>query len=230
MDLPIVNPKRQHRPALRLDAINTLVSGSTGDEQVLYVLLAATGMRISEALALETKRFVNDGRTIVVSQQVDRDMPRIVRYLKTDAGTREVDLSTEVAEYLRAFVSGTNGLLFETRNGTPYLHNNLEQRWLTPRLQAMGIDEKGMGFHAFRRFRKTWLRGERCQEDINNFWMGHQPETMSELYSRMEFELERRLDEAERVGVGFAVPIVEVAPSAPRISEEVVLELALQEQ
>jgi len=93
----------------------------------------------------------------------------------------------------------------------------------------MEIDEKGMGFHAFRRFRKTWLRGERCQEDINNFWMGHQPETMSELYSRMEFELVRRLDEAERVGVGFTVPTVEVAPSAPRISEEVELELALQE-
>jgi len=29
-----------------------------------------------------------------------------------------------------------------------------------------------MGFHAFRRFRKTWLRGKRVQEDINNFWMG----------------------------------------------------------
>lgn len=230
MDLPIVNPRRQRRPALRLDAVNTLASKGTGDEQALYVLLAATGMRISEALALEIKHFVNGGRTIEVTQQVDRDTPRIVRYLKTDAGTREVDLSTEVAEYLRGFISGKSGLLFETRNGTPYLHNNLEQRWLTPRLKVMGIDEKGMGFHAFRRFRKTWLRAERCQEDINNFWMGHQRETMSELYSRMEFELERRLDEAERVGVGFAVPIVEVAPSAPRISEEVVLELALQEQ
>jgi integrase len=229
-DPPIVNPKRQRRPALRLDAINTLVSGSTGDEQALYVLLAATGMRISEGLALETKHFVNDGRTIEVSQQVDRDIPRIVRYLKTDAGTREVDLPTEVAEYLRAFISGKSGLLFQTRNGTPYLHNNLEQRWLTPRLQAMGIDEKGMGFHAFRRFRKTWLRGERCQEDINNFWMGHQPETMSELYSRMEFELARRLDEAERVGVGFTVPTVEVAPSAPRIIEKLELELVGQEQ
>jgi integrase len=187
-------------------------------------------MRVSEALALETKHFVNNGRTIEVAQQVDRDTPRIVRYLKTDAGTREVDLSTGVAGYLRAFISGKNGLLFQTRNRTPYLHNNLEQRWLTPRLQAMGIDEKGMGFHAFRRFRKTWLRAERCQEDINNFWMGHQPETMSELYSRMEFELERLLDEAERLGVGFAVPNIEVAPSAPRISEEVALELALQEQ
>jgi integrase len=230
MDLPIVNPKRQRRPALRLDAINTLVSGSTGNEQALYVLLAATGMRISEALAWETKHFANDGQTIVISQQVDRDTPRIVLFLKTDASTREVDVSTEVAEYLRGFISSKSGLLFETRNSTPYLHNNLEQRWLTPRLQAMGIDEKGMGFHAFRRFRKTWLRAERCQEDINNFWMGHQPETMSELYSRMEFELDRRLDEAERVGVGFTVPSVEVVPSAPRISEEVELELALQEQ
>ena len=59
---------------------------------------------------------------------------------------------------------------------------------------------------------------------------GTPTETMSELYSRMEFELDRRLDEAERVGVGFTVPSVEVAPSAPRISEEVELELALQEQ
>ena len=130
------------------------MSGSTGDEQALYVLLAATGMRISEALALETKHFVNDGQTIV-----DRDTPRIVRYLKTDPGTRDVDVSTEVAEYLRGFISSKGGLLFETRNGTPYLHNNLEQRWLTrwltPRLRAMGIDEKGMGLHAFRRFRKT---------------------------------------------------------------------------
>ncbi len=28
------------------------------------------------------------------------------------------------------------------------------------------------GFHAFRRFRKTWLRGEPCQEDTNNFLEG----------------------------------------------------------
>ena len=233
MDLPLVNAKRQRRPALKLDSINTLVWESEGNEQALYVLLAATGMRISEALALEAKHFVNNSRTIQVCQQVDRDRPRIVEYLKTDAGSREVDLSKEVAEYLRVLINGSDGLLFQTRNGTPYLHNNLEQRWLKPRLQAMKIDEKGMGFHAFRRFRKTWLRGERCQEDINNFWMGHQPETMSELYSRMEFELERRLDEAEKIGVGFIIPVVEVAPSAPsapRSWDEVELELAVQEQ
>ena len=85
-------------------------------------------MRISEELALKTKHFANAGRTIQVCQQVDRHRPRVVQYLKTDAGSREVDVSTEVAEYLRAFISGKNGLLFQTRNGTPYLHNALHER------------------------------------------------------------------------------------------------------
>lgn len=220
MDLPVIKSRQQRRPALKLNAVDKLVSESEGEEQALYVLLAATGMRISEALALETKHFVNNCRTIQVYQQVDRDHPRIVPYVKTNAGFREVDVCTAVGEYLRAFTNGKDGLLFQTRNGTPYLHNNLEQRWLTPRLQAMGVDEKGMGFHAFRRFRKTWLRGKRVQEDINNFWMGHQPETMSETYSRLDLELDLRLAEAEHMGVGFSVPFASIAPSCSKKSVE----------
>jgi hypothetical protein len=44
----------------------------------------------------------------------------------------------------------------------------------------------------------------------------------------MEFELDRRLEEAEKIGVGFTVPSVEIAsiaPSAPRTSQELELEL-----
>ena len=139
-----------------------------------------------------------------------------IKYLKTDAATREIDLSIEAAEYLRKYIGNSTGLLFKTRNNTPYLHNALEERWLSPRLIAMGLDEKGMGFHAFRRFRKTWLRGKRCQEDINNFWVGHKPNTMSELYSRMDHELELRLQEAESFGVGFTVP-ANVVPKCSKI-------------
>jgi integrase len=228
MDLPVIKSKEQRRPALKVNAVNKLASESEGDEQALYVLLAATGMRISEALALESKHFVNNCRTIQVYQQVDRDHPRIVKYVKTDAGFREVDLCSAVGDYLQGFINHKDGLLFQTRNGTPYLHNNLEQRWLTPRLEAMGIDERGMGFHAFRRFRKTWLRGKRVQEDINNFWMGHAPETMSETYSRLDLELDLRLTEAESMGVGFTVPPIQIAPSCSKISEESDVELVLQ--
>ena len=206
MDLPIVKQKEQRRPALKAVTVNQLVRDSEADEQALYIIVGATGMRISEALALENEHFVNDCRTISVQQQVDRDTPRIVTFLKTDAAYREVDVPEEVAKYLRAFVEGKQSLLFKTRNGTPYLHNNLQQRWLTPRLKAMGLDEPGLGWHSFRRFRKTWLRGKRVQEDINNFWMGHKPRTMSELYSRLDEELELRLAEAEAMGVGFEIP------------------------
>jgi len=216
MDLPLVIQREQRRPSLKATAINKLVKESSGEEQALYVLEAATGMRISEALALEAKHFINDGRTIQVRQQVDRDKPRIVLHVKTDASYRDVDLSTSAAEYLRAFINGRNGLLFKTRNGTPYLHNNLEARWLTPRLKAMGLDEPGMGWHALKRFRKTWLRGKRCQEDMNNFWLAHKPKTMSELYSHLYEELELRLAEAEQVGTGFDVP----APSCSKVSAE----------
>lgn len=103
-------------------------------------------------------------------------------------------------------MTGKTGLLYKTRNGTPHLNGNLEDDWLTPRLVKMGLDEKGMGWHAFKRFRKTWLRGQRCLENMNNFWMAHKPKAMSELYSHLHEELQTRLHEAERVGYGFKLP------------------------
>jgi hypothetical protein len=101
---------------------------------------------------------------------------------------------------------------------SPHLYANLEDRWLTPRLVKMGLDEEGMGWHSFKRFRKTWLRGRRCLEDINNFWMAHKPETMSELYSHLHEELELRREEVERVGCGFDLPQTVIAPNAPKKS------------
>lgn len=112
------------------------------------------------------------------------------------------------------------GLLFATRNDTPHLRNNIEDRWLTERLKAMGLDELGMG-----------LRG-RCQEDINIFWMGHKPKTMSEIYSHLFEEIDMRLAEAEAVGFGFDLPKnpsekAVVAPIAPRFKAEVFQEVAV---
>jgi hypothetical protein len=55
--------------------------------------------------------------------------------------------------------------------------------------------------------------------------MAHKPKTMSELYSHLHEELQLRLDEAERVGYGFALPDGSVVPMIPN-SEEVVTEVA----
>ena len=109
------------------------------------------------------------------------------------------------------------------------MYSNLEDRWLTPRLVKMGLDEKGMGWHSFKRFRKTWLRGQRCLEDINNFWMAHKPQTMSEVYSHLHEELEMRLAEAERVGYGFDLPdspAAAVVPIVPKNWKQKSVEVA----
>jgi hypothetical protein len=59
MDLPIVEYSEQKRPSLKATTVSGLITGSTGQEQALYVLLAATGMRISEALGLEVRHIIN---------------------------------------------------------------------------------------------------------------------------------------------------------------------------
>jgi integrase len=225
MDLPIVEHAEQKRPSLRTGTVSELIASSSGQEQALYVLLAGTGMRVSEALAVETRHFTNDGRTITVEQQVKKNSPRIVKYLKTSAARRQVDLHPDIAEYLRCYAAGKSGLLFHTANGTPHLYGNLDRR-LTPRLVKMGSDEKGMGWHSFKRFRKTWLRGSRCLEDINNFWMAHKPQTMSEVYSHLHEEQQLRLDEAERVGYGFSLPNVAVVPIVPKLHQNSAAEIA----
>jgi integrase len=68
MDLPVVEHAKQKRPSLRAKATTDLIAASSGQEQALYVLLAATGLRISEALAVETEHLINQGRTIRVEQ------------------------------------------------------------------------------------------------------------------------------------------------------------------
>ncbi len=228
MDLPIVEHGEQKRPSLKASTISELISRSSGQEQALYVLLAATGMRISEALAVEGRHFSNHGRSITVEQQVEKDATCIVKHLKTAAARRQVDLHPDIAEYLQNYLAGKPGLLFHTANGTPHLYGNLDDRWLTPRLIKMGLDEKGMGWHSFKRFRKTWLRGTRCLEDINNFWMAHKPHTMSEVYSHLHEELEMRLDEAARVGYGFVLPAPEesVVPIVPKLHQNSAVEIA----
>lgn len=216
LDLPIVVHRKQRRPALKLEGINGLIAAAKpGQMRVLFILLAATGLRISEALALEAKHFIHGGKSILIEQQVDKDCPRIINLLKTDASWREVDLHPDVATYLQRYISGKIGLIFHTQHGTPHLYHNLETRWLNPRLSALGLDEKGMGWHSFKRYRNTWLRKQRVLEDLRKFWLAHKPDDMGEVYSALKADLPLRWEEVERVGYGFALP-TEVVPNVPK--------------
>ena len=105
---------RNVHPSRRTQSQNSS-NQSRGQEQALYVLLAATGMRISEAFALETHHFTNNGRTIVVEQQVEKDSAKLVKYFKTAAAKREVDLHPDIAEYLQRYTAEKNWTAVSSR-------------------------------------------------------------------------------------------------------------------
>jgi hypothetical protein len=164
-------------------------------ERRLYLVLASTGLRISEELALAWRHLMNDGRTLTVDQKVDR-FGKIVRRMKTQSGKREMDTEKELLS------AKSSDLMFSTRNGRPHLLNNIEHR--LPRNHVTG------SWHQFRKFRNTRLRKSVCFGDPRLFWMGNKPTEMGEVHNELEDDLETRFEWAEKLGVGFKiVPLYE---------------------
>src|ERR1700722_8187301 len=83
MDLPEV--KNQRQPTHTSEVMKVIVASSQGRERMLYAFLAATGLRIGEALGIEIdKHFSDDFATLLIRQQVWNG--RVQSFLKTDNG------------------------------------------------------------------------------------------------------------------------------------------------
>ena len=98
------------------------------------------------------------------------------------------------ASELRGYLASVSGYLFATADGKP-----LQQRNVLRILQGV----KSVGFHVFRRFRLTWLRKNGVPKDLERYWMGHAPEEVGDLYSKLKDDISFRQEWAERAGLGF---------------------------
>jgi integrase len=204
IDLPEV--KNQRQPA------QAIAANSKGREQMLYVLLGASGLRFGEALGLEIDKHVsNDCSTLLIRQKVWNG--RVQPFLKTENGIRDIDLHPDAAAMLKKFIGNrTSGFLFSSRNGLPLLQSNVLRLSLHPSLTELG--QPSSGGHAFRRFRTTWLRKQHAPEDLIRFWLGHANRSVTDVYSKLKEDVAFRKKVAEQVGIGFELPAekTEVAP------------------
>jgi integrase len=98
IDLPKI--ENQHTPTFTVDAVTQIVASTEGHYRVLYALLAASGLRVGEALGLEIGDVSADGRTLTVRQSVWNGQ---VQSPKTDNAKREVDLDPALGTMLRKF-------------------------------------------------------------------------------------------------------------------------------
>jgi integrase len=197
IDLPEI--KNQKQPSFTTEEATAVVGRATGQYQILFALLAGTGMRIGEALGLEVGKHISkDCSTIYVEQQVWDHA--VEPYTKTPAGFRDIDLCPELVAMLKGFIDGRiSGFLFQTKTGKPILQCSILTDQLHPILSNLHIGQ--CGFHAFRRFRTTWLRRKRVPEDLVRFWIGHANKSITDDYSKLKDDVEFRKHCAREVGL-----------------------------
>jgi integrase len=199
IQLPMVRKDKQYRPTVTDAELAAILSSTKKRKHVmLFSLLAATGLRVGEALALRSTDFGPDCRVLHVRRGVWRGNEQEP---KTSNAVRVVDIPGVFARQLREYVGGINGLMFATADGRP-----LQQRNVLRVLHRA----KHVGFHAFRRFRLTWLRKNGVPKDLERYWMGHAPEEVGGLYSKLKDDVSFRQEWAERAGLGFE--LVHVGP------------------
>jgi integrase len=114
---------------------------------LLFELLACTGLRISEALALEWRHLELNGSSphVKVRRAIVRGSlgPPKSRY-----GRRDVSLPFSIVRALRGSQGASDSLVFCSAVGTPMVPNNLRRRVLQPAFEEAGAS--WAGFHTFR--------------------------------------------------------------------------------
>lgn len=204
--LPKVNRREQHRPTFTAKEASFIVGNARRPiYRTMFALLAGSGLRIGELLALEIGTDVSaDCSVLYIRQQ--RDRWGRVQQPKTEAGNRDVDLHPALAERLRRCISERkSGFLFQSRNGTMLSPIAVYRDGLRPVLRKMGRDR--VRFHAFRRFREATLQRSEVRQILIDFWMGHENSDMSSRYGKQLTEdVEFRQQWAEKVGLGFQLP------------------------
>ena len=209
MDLPQI--RNENTPAFTAQEVEDIIARAEGQDRLLFALLAGSGLRVGEAIALRVMDV--DGSILHIRHSLWNG---VLGSPKTVSGVRDVDLSEEITVALHQHIGGRDaGFVFQNEAGGALHQSNVLRRSLHPILEKMGRGKAG--FHAFRRFRVTHLRKHRVPEDVIQFWIGHAPTSITDVYSRVREDIEFRQLCARQCGLGFALPegwarLHEVAP------------------
>ena len=192
IDAPRLDPASQKAPTCPIPAIRAGLDTTSGEVRVLVALLAGTGLRINECLALTREDWDAAASTLKVHSTMVRG--KLQGETKTKAGTRVVDLNPALNQLLHSLFanreSWTDDRLFLTG-----------ERTLRRRIAELGIP----GFHSLRRFRITHLQSQNVPTTLTKFWAGHASGDMTERYTKMGAQIEERKTWSEKAGLGFTL-------------------------
>jgi integrase len=155
----LVLPERDplNERCLTLEEMRALIVAANEPYKTYYWILAETGVRAGEIGALPATNLLLDQGAIRIAQSVWHGK---IQTVKSKKGNRVCEISPLLVErgYIRTWRPNRLGLLFATRNGTPWDTDTVRKRKLYPLLQKLGIER--CGFHAFRHGNATAMDQE----------------------------------------------------------------------
>jgi integrase len=199
--LPVVNPKKQNRPTRTDEEVEQIIANATGRGHVLLALLAGSGVRIGEALAIKIgEHLSSDCSTVYVRQSMWHGQEQDP---KSPAAVRDVDIPEKLASLLAKSIGDRkDGFLFCTASGKPLSPRNVLRDVLHPVLRK--LKQPQMGFHCLRRFRGSVLTKSEARSLLVDYWMGHENREMGTRYAKQLLEdIKWRKEWAEKIGLGF---------------------------
>jgi integrase len=167
--------------AMSTSELATVLELIPDNHKVFFEVLAATGLRISEARALQWRHIHLDGSQPYV--KVRRALVKgHMGKPKSKYGKREIPLHRDMVRALRRHHQdsewpGRLDIVFPSQTGTPIDHNNLYKRVLKPAAQE--ADVAWIGFHTFRHTCATRLFDAGRNVKQVQHWLGHYSATFT---------------------------------------------------
>lgn len=217
--------------ALSTTELATFLMVCPDGSRPLFTLLAATGLRISEAIALRWRDVHLDGSAPHV--KVRRALVKgRMGPPKSKYGRRHVPIDAALVSGLRARRRdsdwpGDDDLMFPAGNGAPLRQENLRRRVLEPTAQEAGV--AWIGFHAFRHTCATRLFGEGRNAVQVQRWLGHHSPafTLSVYVHLLDEDLGGPLDSAPNAEQGVSRVSAQATDTARNAALVLVPDLAL---
>lgn len=161
--------------ALSTQQLVTFLAVCPERSRTLFKVLAATGLRVSEVIALRWRDLQLDGSSAHV--KVRRALVKgRMGPPKSRHGNRQVPIDAALVSELRRRRRDSerpedDALVFPAMNGEPLRQENLRRRVLEPTAEEAGVP--WAGFHTFRHTCATRLFGEGRNAVQVQRWLGH---------------------------------------------------------
>jgi integrase len=168
------------RPFPQIDGVETMelvVALVHPLHRLMFELLAATGLRRSELLALEVRHLHLSGASphVKVRQRTrwQKGQGQVLGPLKSRYARRDLPIAPELADKLAGHVAGreAGALVFSGPSGRPYDPHHLHLRVLVPACAEAGVE--WAGFHTFRHTVATRMFATGRNAVQVQHWLGH---------------------------------------------------------